>query len=53
MAGVVVLICPTGEAEYFLAKGLTGNFTSRSLICPSGKSVEFAAEKRVLAPRLP
>jgi hypothetical protein len=33
------LICPTGEAEYFLPKGLTGNFVGRSVICPSGKSV--------------
>ena len=30
--GVTPLICPTGQAEYFLRTGLTAN----SLICPSG-----------------
>jgi len=33
----VEMICPTGQAEYFCAKGWTG-FRMRPLICPSGKS---------------
>jgi hypothetical protein len=38
MAGDIVLICPTGEAEYFFRKGWTSKFVGRSVICPSGKS---------------
>jgi hypothetical protein len=36
MAGVVEMICPTGEAKYFCEWGWTAN----SLICPSGNSIE-------------
>jgi hypothetical protein len=48
MAGVVILICPTGEAEYFLELGLTGNLVGRSVICPSGKIVGKPAGCRAL-----
>jgi hypothetical protein len=33
---LVEMICPTGKAEYFCRGGWTG----KSLICPSGKSVD-------------
>jgi hypothetical protein len=33
---LVEMICPTGKAEYFCKGGWTG----KSLICPSGKSVD-------------
>jgi hypothetical protein len=35
-AELVEMICPTGKAEYFCKGGWTG----KSLICPSGKSVD-------------
>src|SRR4029077_14774290 len=40
--GVKSLICPTGQAEYFLASGLTAN----SLICPSGRNCRMGRAKR-------
>jgi hypothetical protein len=41
------LICPTREAEYFFRKGWTNNLVGRSLICPTGKSVEWSASPLV------
>ena len=35
MAGVIEMICPTGQQEYFYARGWT-DFCSPEVICPSG-----------------
>ena len=46
-AGVVGLICPTAEAEYFSRRGWTGVAANSRLICPSGRIRPREAEGSV------
>src|ERR1700736_6513027 len=40
----IEMICPTGEAEYFCK----GGWTAKSLICPSGKSVQPCQRSQIV-----
>ena len=44
MAGVIKMICPTVQQEYFSARDWTG-FCNRQVICPSGCFVAAAARR--------